>query len=424
MLTVEENERICRVGPGTPMGAALHCYWLPAMLSSDLPEPDCPPRRVQLLGEDYVAFRDTNGNIGLLDELCSHRGASLALGRVEDCGIRCLYHGWKYGVDGRIQDTPNMPNPQFKERFKAAAYSVYEAGEIVWVYLGPQDAIPPKPDFRFFHTGSEHRVVRATVQNANYVQILEGVVDSSHASILHQDRLATAGHFDDSTSQNLLNGRSPRIELVNTEFGFCSVALRAAGDGAKTNARVTPYMAPIYALVPPDAIFAAAVPMNDEKTLFITAFLDEERPIGVEPLRTEIMEYFGVTDEILARMGLTHDTYGSGDAANPGNGYLQDRAAMKSGSSFTGIPPFVPEDAVVCMSMGPLYDRSREHLVPADAGVIRMRRLLSKCATLAEKGEAPIGVGVDMSEIRARDIVLEPGQAWIDFIGTSSTDAW
>src|SRR5580698_6383454 len=145
MLTAEENEVLCRVGPGTPMGTVLRRYWTPAFQLGDLPAPDCPPVRVTILGENFVAFRDTAGRLGFLDELCCHRGASLAFGRVEECGIRCLYHGWKYAVDGTILETPNMADSRYRQAIKAPAYPVCEVGDVVWAYLGPPELIPPEP---------------------------------------------------------------------------------------------------------------------------------------------------------------------------------------------------------------------------------------------------------------------------------------
>src|ERR1700744_5196292 len=159
MLTAEENEVLCRVGPGTPMGTVLRRYWTPAFQLGDLPAPDCPPVRVTILGENFVAFRDTSGRLGFLDELCCHRGASLALGRVEDCGIRCLYHGWKYAVDGTIMETPNLPTPTFRERVKHGAYPVREAGGVAGVYLGPPGAEPPFPAFGWASAPADEIVV-------------------------------------------------------------------------------------------------------------------------------------------------------------------------------------------------------------------------------------------------------------------------
>src|SRR5205807_7732499 len=174
MLTREENELLCRVGPGTPMGQTLRRYWLPACLSEELPQPAGDPIRLRLLGEDFVAFRDAEGQVGVLDEACPHRGASLVLGRVEDCGLRCLYHGWKFGVDGTIQETPTEPaESSFKQRVQAPAYPVREAGDLVWVYLGPPELKPPFPDYPWFHVPAEYRSPTKAVYDCNYMQILE-----------------------------------------------------------------------------------------------------------------------------------------------------------------------------------------------------------------------------------------------------------
>ena len=193
MLTAEENEVLCRVGPGTPMGKVLRRYWTPAFQLGDLPAPDCPPVRVTILGENFVAFRDTDGRLGFLDELCCHRGASLALGRVEDCGIRCLYHGWKYAVDGTIMETPNLATPTFRERVKHGAYPVREAGGLAWVYLGPPGTEPPFPAFAWSAADPDELLVTEMIMDCNWMQVLEGSIDSSHVGVLHLDTLATMG---------------------------------------------------------------------------------------------------------------------------------------------------------------------------------------------------------------------------------------
>lgn len=429
MLTTEENNRICRVGPGTPMGEAMRRYWVPALLASDLAEPDGPPKRVRLFGEDFVAFRDTNGKLGFLDEYCTHRGASLALGRVEDCGIRCLYHGWKFAVDGKILDTPNMPNPQYKDRIKAPAYPVFEEAGMIWVYIGPPEHEPPRPSFKFFGIDPDHTYVRAVVQPCNYLQVMEGFVDSSHLTILHQDALAAVpagGSVSSETTSRIAADAGPRLEVVNTDTGYSYAAIRqlpTTGDPIE-HARVTTVTAPVFSMQAPDGVFLAAVPMDDETTLFFNLAWDFERPINTEPLRSQSLEFFGLSDEILERMGLTFASRHRSDVANRSNNFLQDREAMKSGKSFSGLPNFLPEDAAITTSMGPLYDRTREHLVPADIAVIRLRRLLSQCADLVEKGEDPIGVRIDKSELSAAAADLEPGQSWTDIVDLNSADAW
>ena len=180
MLTREENELATRVGPGTPMGETLRRYWMPALLHRELPEPDCTPVRLRLLGEDLVAFRDTNGDVGVLDEQCPHRLASLWLGRNEEAGLRCVYHGWKFDTHGNCVEQMNEP-VNFKEKIKVKAYPAVEMGEVIWVYMGPADKKPPLPNFEYVRVSGNHRGVTKVIQECNWLQALEGGIDSSHA---------------------------------------------------------------------------------------------------------------------------------------------------------------------------------------------------------------------------------------------------
>src|SRR5919204_5093292 len=186
MLSREDNERVTRVGPGTPMGNLMRRYWMPACLAEELPETDCPPVRVRLLGEDLVAFRDTQGRLGVLEELCPHRCASLFLGRNEECGLRCVYHGWKFDVDGQCVDMPNEPPEyEFKRRMRTRAYPVREWGGLIWAYLGPPGSMPELPQFEWAIVPDGHRYVSKRWQDSNYLQAVEGGIDSSHVSFLH-----------------------------------------------------------------------------------------------------------------------------------------------------------------------------------------------------------------------------------------------
>ena len=298
MLTAEENEVLCRVGPGTPMGTVLRRYWTPAFQVGDLPAPDCPPVCVTILGENFVAFRDTAGRLGFLDELCSHRGASLALGRVEDCGIRCLYHGWKYAVDGTIMETPNLAAPTFRERVKHGAYPVREAGGLAWVYLGPPGTEPPFPAFAWSTADPDELLVTEMIMDCNWMQVLEGSIDSSHVGVLHLDTLATmgaglrsVGSFDFAGEPWDLDmpvpGRggqggqgqgaparrpgvwpsddnAPRIEVENTPFGFHYAAIRdVTGEPDRKFVRVTAFVMPYTAFIggAPGAVIV--VPRDD-----------------------------------------------------------------------------------------------------------------------------------------------------------------
>src|SRR5487761_1247257 len=186
MLTREENELLTGIGPGTPMGGMLRRYWLPACLSSEIAEPDSDPVRVRLLGEDLVAFRDSEGRIGLVSEYCTHRGASLFFGRNEEGGLRCLYHGWKYDVEGRILDTPCEPaDSTFKERLRQPTYPVHEAGDMVWAYMGPPEKLPAFPNFEWTLVPPANRSIAKMRADCNYIQSLEGTLDYAHAMILH-----------------------------------------------------------------------------------------------------------------------------------------------------------------------------------------------------------------------------------------------
>ncbi|HXP93053.1 MAG TPA: Rieske 2Fe-2S domain-containing protein, partial [Candidatus Binatia bacterium] len=250
MLPKEKNELLTRVGPGTPMNALFRRYWMPALLSSDLPDPDGDPKSFTLLGETYVAFRDSSGRVGVFDELCCHRSASLALGRVEDGGIRCIFHGWKFAVDGTILDTPNVADPSYKTRLRAPAYPVREAGELIWVYLGPKEIEPPFREYEYMRLPPSHRMVMRMTLDCNYLQIVEGGLDSTHVGILHRD---LARSFDEkpqelpdhlqSKRQELLSDLAPELDVRDTEFGFHYAALRRANDGTNNrHVRITAYV--------------------------------------------------------------------------------------------------------------------------------------------------------------------------------------
>src|SRR5919201_5426701 len=187
MLSHEDNDILCRVGPGTPMGNLLRRYWTPAALSSELRESDCVPLRVRLLGENLVAFRDTEGKVGLVAENCPHRGASMFFGRNEECGLRCPYHGWKFDTEGNCVDMPSEPpTSTFKYRVKIPSYPVHESGGIIWTYMGPRDKMTPCRDFGTETLPEKHLYARKQHTTCNWVQAMEGNFDSAHISWLHQ----------------------------------------------------------------------------------------------------------------------------------------------------------------------------------------------------------------------------------------------
>jgi phenylpropionate dioxygenase-like ring-hydroxylating dioxygenase large terminal subunit len=416
MLSKENNELMCRVGAGTAMGTAFRRFWLPALLSSELPAPDCDPRRVQLLGEDYIAFRDSSGQVGLLDEYCPHRNASLGLARVEGGGIRCIYHGWKFAVDGTVLETPNISDPTFKQRIKAKAYPVREAGGLVWVYLGAPAQMPAFPRWPFFELTSPHLLPVYAVVNCNYVQVLEGLVDSSHLTVLHTAPLKTTGDSDldfaKKTAHMQFNA-APRIEAEETDFGFHYVAMRPVSDNAADGmmARIASCVPPCFLLNPNGDLFFAVVPMSDTRTLFFHVWWDATKKIGEEPLRSRQLEFVGLDQASLDAYGLSLATCDSPKAASRTNNFLQDREAQRRGH-FTGLPSFTQEDAAVSMSGGAIRDRSKETLSVADVALPRLYRALLTCARDAVEGRDPLGLHADTMNIVGVSGQLARGLHW------------
>lgn len=406
MLTREENEMVCRVGPTTPMGGLMRRYWMPACLSTDLPGPDSDPLRVRLLGQNFVAFRDTQGQVGFLNELCYHRGASLALGRVEDCGIRCLYHGWKYGVDGTIQDTPNHPDPAYKERFKAPAYPVEEDGGFIWVYLGPPDMRPPLPRLKFMTVPDEMRTIIRVRVACNWLQLLEGGVDSSHVGILHVGTLGAlrggGGSIFEGRPNFVSADNSPRLEVEDTDFGFHYAAIRQS-EGDTRNVRITPFIMPFTRIIPPGLFLLFEVPVDDTNTITYIVFYDVERPMS--------------RDKAIRLLGLDDPRYWQEDSfmGSVQNNFFQDRAAMRRGERWSGMDGLEQEDASIVLSMGPLFDRSIEHVVPADRAVVHLRRVLLDAVRRVQRGEQPRGTSLpNASEIIAPEATIGPADRWQD----------
>jgi len=423
MLTQEENERLCQVGPDTPMGRVLRRYWTPAFQLGDLPGPDCPPIQVTLLGESFVAFRDTNGRLGFLDELCLHRGASLALGRVEDCGIRCLYHGWKYAVDGTILETPNFPGSTFKDRVKQGSYPVRESGGLGWAYLGPPGTEPPFPHFRWASAPAPEIAISEMILDCNWMQVQEGSIDSSHVGILHLDTLAvtdagprTVGSFEfagepwdtgiSAPPRRLGIGwpsqdNGPKIEVEYTPFGFHYAALRDANEAGKQYVRVTAFVMPFTAFIAGTNGSVIVVPRDDTScSLYLAAVVPRGAGAGMN-------------------RGIDPAVWGPERGRRRVRIPAQDREAMASGRSFAGFRGGNRiQDAAVQMSEGTIYDRRKEHLVPADLAIIRMRRLLTDSIRLVEEGKQPLGLGegYDFSNISGASAVIDAGARWQDLV--------
>lgn len=416
MLSREDNELMCRVGAGTAMGAAMRRYWLPALQCSDLPDPGGDPRRVELLGETFVAFRGTDGRVGLLDEFCPHRAASLVLGRLEDCGLRCIYHGWKFDAEGKVLDTPNVGEPRFSQRLKAKAYPVREAGGLIWTYLGLPERCPPFPAWSWLQVPARHRLTSVHIVNCNFVQVLEGLVDSTHLNVLHTDGLRNSQSAELEWAQkarSLSADGAPRVEAVRTPIGFRYAAIRSPVEGAAegVQARIAEFAAPCTVFNPNGDIVTIVVPAADDRSSFYHVFWDDVLAIGEEPLRSEHLKFVGLDRDTLETAGITPELATTSRAPSYANRFHQNRQLMRTGRSFSGLPGVIAEDVAVSVSAGRIRDRTREMLSAADVAVSMLHRVLLASAKAAQRGENPVGIGegIDSSGIQGKTIYLKDG---------------
>lgn len=387
MLSKQDNELMCRTGADTAMGQAMRRYWIPVLQAQDLPEPGGEPKPIEILGEQLVAWRDAKGRPGLFSESCLHRGAGMSLARAEPEGLRCIYHGWKFAVDGTVLEVPNVADPKFKDRLRGRVYPVREAGGLLWAYLGPRDKEPAFPDYPFMRQDDSHRLHACPVVNANYVQVLEGLVDSSHLTVLHGSALAKANGSDldfAAKTSHMQFDASPALEADETDFGFHYVAMRSVGG--KRMARVASFIAPCFVANPNGDLWSAVVPVNDERCNFFHVWWNESKPIGQEPLRSQQLEFVGLDQPTLERYGMTADTCDSPQTMSRANRYLQDRAQQRQGH-FTGFASFTQEDAACSVSSGGIRDRSQEMLCTADVAIARLYRTLLACAKGVTSGQ-------------------------------------
>jgi phenylpropionate dioxygenase-like ring-hydroxylating dioxygenase large terminal subunit len=409
MLSREDNALLTRVDRGTPMGDTLRRYWIPALLARELPEPDCPPVRVRLLGENLIAFRDTQDRIGLLDELCPHRRASLFFGRNEECGLRCVYHGWKYDVDGRCVDMMNEPGADsFKEKILTTAYPTAELGGIVWAYLGPPDRRPAAPAFAWMRIPATHRQVSKVIQETNWVQGLEGGIDTSHAPILHRLLTMETTRPGFKPDNPFVRGKPPTLALDVTDYGYQYAGIRTL-DEARIHVRTYHYIMPFHQIRPsrsesgvPLVAGHTWVPIDDENTMVYNwEYSTTDAPLTAE-------------DRLERRLGngpLDVDQTTFRAKRNRANNYLLDRQVQKT-ESFTGIDGINVQDRAIQESMGPIVDRSREHLGPADRAVIQARRLLLEAVRTVAEGGTPRGIEPTYAALAAAEAVLPRDTDW------------
>ena len=405
MLSREDNERITRVGPGTPMGEMLRELWTPACRTEAL-EVDGAPARVRLLGENFVAFRATDGRLGFLNEACPHRCTSLALARNEENGLRCIFHGWKFSVDGVCVDAPTEPaegRAAFAAKVPVKSYPVREAGGMVWVYLGRRDTPPEFYDFEF-HAPPAESLLRCAVVHGNWLQGVEGQLDSAHLNFLHST--STPGRGTAIRSM-VKAGSEPRFEFIEKPYGFREAALRDLPDGS-IYARIREVVAPYYSFIPgadgQPRFVVVIVPIDDEWSAHWYYYLN---PFGPVP------DWY--RDLALDRTGPDHDDFAA-DRGSVATIWNQDRGAMKNGHWSGLMRNFVYEDFIVEESMGPIADRSQEYLGSSDSVITRFRKILFEALKNHERGELPFGLGggIDYSAIRALAIRYPGADDWRD----------
>jgi len=394
------------------MGNLLRCFWQPFALAAELPVRDCDPIRVRILGEDLVAFRDTGGAVGLVAANCPHRGASLFFGRNEERGLRCVYHGWKFDTRGKCVDMPGEPaESDFKSKVKAAAYPCQERGGVLWAYLGPPADAPGPPELEWTHVPESHRYVSKRIQACNFLQNVEGEVDSSHVSFLHSKGTAAASAgLDDplvTLPDYMARDRAPRFFVLPTPYGMLIGARRDA-ELATYYWRITQFLMPTYTMIPVPVgmpvTFTAATPIDDAHMLGFTVTWHPDRPLSLSE-RAQIESWIGVHTEVDATFK---------PLRNRANDYLVDRALQRSGRSYTGIRGIREEDLAVQESMGDVCDRTTEHLGSSDLAVIAMRRrLLDAVHALANTGEQPYEArNPDEYRVRSAALVLPRDVPW------------
>ena len=409
MLSAADNELMCRVGPDTPMGKFMREYWIPALMPEELPVPDGPPVRLRLLNDNLIAFRNTSGQVGIIQNACPHRGASLFFGRNEEDGLRCVYHGWKFDVTGACLDMPSEPaESNFKNKVRAKAYPCSERNGIIWTYMGPREVPPPLPDL-LPNLHPECRVAKS-MRECNYMQALEGDIDTIHFGFLHAGHVRPEDTAPRTPDYYAVKVRNAALRVIEHEIGATYGAYRPAEEDSYYW-RISNFMLPFYTqnptlLIGRKTMGNAWVPLDDEHVMvwsFNAPTPDGDKP-GIGGLQPNArrngsnerlaMQMYGASD-VRGFLPDTTDWLGRfRPAQNLSNDYAVNREAQAQGLIYSGIPNGAnPQDGAMQETMGPIYDRGQEHLGTTDAMVIRTRRkLLDSVRAYHDAGVIPPGV--------------------------------
>ena len=411
MISHEQNERLTRIEGDAPMGRLMREYsWIPACLSFSV-KAGGKPKPVRLLGVDYVVFRGADGRVGFLDEACPHRGVSLLLARNEDCGLTCILHGWRIGADGQVLEAPtHSPNPEsFAAKIKTPSYPVVDAGGLIWVYLGAGEA-PRFPHLPFTQLPDQNVWVTATQCDCNWLQGVEATLDTAHIGTLHKSFIsAVAGSNEVNTIGQTLDAVAPSYEVEHTAYGIDAIGLRDLPDGS-TYLRRTRWILPLVSLVPGN-------PGRSDGVIFIVSPVDDHHHVlffGHWRLEREAHDglYERVPEDHASIVGdrpFDVENFGAASGSRE-EVWGQNRVAMESGH-FSGLTGnLLQEDTVTQISMGPIVDRTREHLSSIDVAIIQARKALLKALENIEADRPPVGDALpeDLSEMHPIDEIL-PG---------------
>jgi phthalate 4,5-dioxygenase len=399
-VKMEMMETLVCTGPNTPMGKLIRRYWVPALLSSEIVEPDGPQVRVKILGERLLAFRDTEGKPALIDEFCAHRGASLFLGRNEDCGIRCSYHGWKYDLTGRCVDLPS--NPEAAPKVSITAYPCIERAGIVWAYMGPKEKQPAPPELEWCLLPDSHRFVSKRLQECNYLQAFEGGIDSSHVAWVHRYEMDVDPMHKSSNAIEIIKRSSKVVFQIEEVPSGLLIFARRDVEPDSYYWRITQHVFPWFTLIPPFGHHPLGghmwVPIDDENCWAWSINFLPDQPLADSDRR-----------DMEAGKGI-HVEYIPGTfrpKANRDNDWLIDRQAQKDKKSFSGVAGFSIQDASLQESMGPIQDHSRETLMPTDRAISLARRMLYKSAINLEKGIEPPALDAAAQRVRSASVILK-----------------
>jgi phthalate 4,5-dioxygenase oxygenase subunit len=441
MLSTNDNQMLTQVGPGTPMGNTMRHYWIPAILASELPTPKAPPLEIRLLGEDLTAFRAGDGSVGLVQSNCPHRGAPLYYGRPEDGGIRCAYHGWMFDTKGRCVDMPNEPEESnFKDKVSIAAYPCVERNGIVWTYMGVEATPPLLPDLEWNLVPEDHVHVTKRIQNCNFMQALEGEIDSSHSTFLHSALNNDA--FTTPVAVNLVRSKGelyrmqdkrPRFQVLDTDAGVMIGASYSAEEDARYW-RITQFLMPFHTIIPPYGASPAFsghawVPIDDTHTMTLCFTYHPARPLTEEHRNMLMHQRDG-----LEGLHPTVEAFEPAPAV-PGNATWRTKLKHEGRSrfpidwefqntkSFSGLPGVWPQDTAMQEGMGPIYNRSQEHLGTTDMGIIRVRRrLIEGARSLVDHGVTPAGAAEPWAyAIRSASALVDNDGSWVDMTAEPRT---